>query len=58
MMEKILLSEVEKNLPSGTPANIRALEINGNSILSTITDVAKAIGIILSLIHISEPTRH
>ena len=46
MMEKILLSEVEKNLPSGTPANIRALEINGNSILSTITDVAKAIGII------------
>lgn len=45
-MEKILLSEVEKNLPSGTPANIRALEINGNSILSTITDVAKAIGII------------
>ena len=43
-MEKIQFSEVEKNLPSGTPAKIRTLDSSGNSILSTISEVAKSIG--------------
>lgn len=45
-MEKIQFSEVEKNLPSGVPANIRALDSSGNSIISTAKDVGKTIGII------------
>ena len=43
-MEKMQFSEVEKNLPSGTPAKIRTLDSSGNSILSTISEVAKSIG--------------
>lgn len=46
MIEKIQMSDAEKKLQNGVPANIRALDSNGNSILSTITDVAKSIGII------------
>lgn len=46
MIEKIQMADAEKNLPSGVPANIRALDNNGNSILSTITDIGKAIGTI------------
>ena len=34
-MEKIQFSEVEKNLPSGTPAKIRALDSSGNSIIAS-----------------------
>ena len=43
MIEKILLSEVEKNLPSGTPAKIRTLDSVGNSISSGLESVAKAL---------------
>lgn len=42
-IETIQLSEVEKNLPSGVPANIRALDSNGNSISSDLESVAKAL---------------
>lgn len=45
-IETIQLSEVEKNLPSGVPANIRALDSAGNSILSTITEVCNSIGML------------
>lgn len=44
MMEKIQMSDAEKNLPSGVPANIRALDGVGNSIQSTISEVANSIG--------------
>ena len=44
MIEKIQMSDAEKNLPSGVPANIRALDGVGNSIQSTIKDIGKAIG--------------
>lgn len=46
MIEKIKLSEVEKGLQNGVPANIRALDSAGNSILSTIIDVGNSIGIV------------
>lgn len=43
-MEKIQMSEVERNLSKGVPASVRALDVNGKSILSTISEVAKSIG--------------
>lgn len=45
MIEKIQMSDAEKKLQNGVPANIRALDSMGNSILSTISEVAKSIGI-------------
>lgn len=45
MIEKIQISDVEKNLPSGVPVNIRALDSNGNSIQSTIRDVGNSVGV-------------
>lgn len=46
MIEKILFSEVEKGLPNGVPANIRTLDSNNNSIISTVKDVGNSIGIV------------
>lgn len=43
-MEKIQMSEVERNLSKGVPASVRALDVNGKSILSTISEMAKSIG--------------
>ena len=54
MIEKIQLSEVEKNLPSGAPANIRATDSNGNSISSSIKNVREVMGI-YSLDKVFEP---
>lgn len=45
MIEKIVLSEVEKKLPEGKPNYIRALDSNEKSILSTIDDVGATIGL-------------
>lgn len=45
MIEKIKLSEVEKGLSNGVPANIRALDSSGNSISSSLKNVREAIGI-------------
>lgn len=38
-----MLSEVEKNLPSGTPEKIRALDVNGGSISTDLKTLAKAL---------------
>ena len=53
MIEKIQLSDVEKNLPSGVPANIRALDSNNNSIISKVKDVGRYIGVIRDSINIA-----
>lgn len=53
MIEKILFSEVEKGLPNGAPANIRTLDSNNNSIISTVKDVGKYIGVIRDSINIA-----
>ena len=45
-IETIKFEDVEKNLPSGVPANIRALDSSDNSIISSAKEVGKAIGII------------
>ena len=45
MIEKIKLSEVEKGLSNGVPANIRALDSSGNSISSSIKNVREVMGI-------------
>lgn len=44
MIEKIQLSEVESSLPGGKPASVRALDSSGNSIQSSIPEVAESIG--------------
>lgn len=45
MIETIKFEDVEKNLPSGVPANIRALDSSGNSISSSLKNVREAIEI-------------
>jgi hypothetical protein len=54
MIEKIKLSEVEKGLSNGVPANIRALDSSGNSISSSIKNVREVMGI-YSLDKVFEP---
>ena len=45
MIEKINIEDVEKNLPDGVPANIRALDNSGNSLSSSIKNVREVMGI-------------
>lgn len=54
MIDKILMSDAEKNLPSGVPDNIRATDSNGNSISSSIKNVREVMGI-YSLDKVFEP---
>lgn len=45
MIEKVKLSEVELNLPLGTPARLRGIDANGNSITPTFTEVGNVMRI-------------
>lgn len=54
MIEKITLSEVERNLPSGTPDKIRALNASGG-ISTDLKTVAKALPKKNELVIVLEP---